>query len=319
MKNFADRLTDAIDKKTNPTVMGLDPSLDAIPESLKSAYQDTCQDPAIASGLAIAAFNARLIDATADLIPAVKLQSAFYEQYGIPGLSALKDTTKYARKKGLIVIIDAKRNDIGRTAEAYARAYLDKTEWVDGSQQSVYEADAITLNAYLGWDGIKPFVDRCTSRGKGLFILVRTSNPSATDLQDLALADGRTVSEAMADLVAAWGQDQVGTCGYSSVGAVVGATWPEQARSLRRRMSQTFILVPGYGAQGGTAKDAIQGFGPDGKGGLVNASRSIMMAWKTYGMEPDLFDVAARRSVIDMADALRQALEQKADETGQAE
>lgn len=313
MKNFADRLTEAIDKKANPTVMGLDPSLDTIPESLKSAYQETSADPSIASGLAIAAFNARLIDATSDLIPAVKLQSAFYEQYGLPGLGALKETMAYARKKGLLVIIDAKRNDIGRTAEAYAKAYLDETELLGGSRQSAFEADAITLNAYLGWDGIKPFVDRCVSRGKGLFILVRTSNPSAVDLQDMALEDGRTVSEAMADLVSTWGKDHVGECGYSPVGAVVGATWPEQAINLRLRMPGAFILVPGYGAQGGTARDAIQSFGHDGKGGLVNASRSIMMAWKTYNMEPDLFDVAARRSVIDMAEALRRALGQRTD------
>jgi orotidine-5'-phosphate decarboxylase len=310
MMNFADRLNEAILKTGNPTVMGLDPQLDYIPESLQSAFREACDDPALATGLAICEFNRRLLDAVADVIPAVKLQSAFYEQYGLPGLDALQQTIAFAHSKGLLVIVDAKRNDIGSTAAAYARTFLDEATLIDGTKRAAFAADAVTLNAYLGIDGIRPFLD-CCGQGKGVFILVRTSNPSAGDLQDLELADGRSVCEAMADLVSAWGNDLIGQSGYSSVGAVVGATWPRQAESLRRRMPHAFILVPGYGAQGGTADDAVLSFGQDGRGGIVNASRSLMAAWKTHGMDHDLFDLAARKEALAMRRTLQKALEQR--------
>lgn len=309
MMNFADRLDEAIQKTGNPTVMGLDPQLEFVPETLLTAFREACDDPVLATGLAICEFNRRLIDAVADVIPAVKLQSAFYEQYGLAGLDALRQTITHARSKGLLVIVDAKRNDIGSTAAAYARTFLDEATLIDGTKRAAFAADALTLNAYLGIDGIRPFLD-CCGQGKGVFILVRTSNPSAGELQDLELADGRSVCEAMADLVSVWGKDLTGKCGYSSVGAVVGATWPQQAELLRRRMPQAFILVPGYGAQGGTADDAVRSFGCDGRGGLVNASRSLMTAWKAHGMDHDLFDLAARREALSMRKALQKALEQ---------
>lgn len=311
MTNFADRLQDAIRRTQNPTVLGLDPQIDYLPPSMREAYRETGSSPGQATGLALAAFNMRLIDALSDLIPAVKLQSAFYEQIGLPGLEALRQTIAYARQKGMLVIVDAKRNDIGSTAAAYARTFLDEATLIDNSRQAAFEADALTVNGYLGLDGIEPFLAACRTRGKGVFILVRTSNPSAGDLQDLVLADGRQVCEAMADLVAAWGQDLVGACGYSSVGAVVGATWPQQATALRRRMPHTLILVPGYGAQGAGADDAVQSFGPDGGGGLVNASRSLMLAYKKHQMDPDLFDLAARHEALDMRRSLQAALERK--------
>lgn len=309
--NFADRLDEAIRKTGNPTVLGLDPQLDLIPETLLAACRDSCDDPGLATGLAIQLFNKRLLDAVEGVVPAVKLQSAFYEQYGLFGLDALQQTIAEAQRKGFLVIVDAKRNDIGSTAAAYARAYLDSAKLADGTRRAAFAADAVTLNAYLGIDGIQPFLDCCRAKGKGVFILVRTSNPSAGDLQDLALADGRSVCEAMADLVSHWGSDLVGRCGYSSVGAVVGATWPSQAEALRRRMMQTFLLIPGYGAQGGTALDAVHGFGPDGRGAIVNASRSLMAAWKKHGMEQDHFDLAARKEALAMRQALQKALEQR--------
>ena len=311
MMNFADRLADKIRETGNPTVLGLDPLLDYVPETICSYFREQCDDPALASGLALYEFNRRLIDSTADLIPAVKLQLAYYEQYGVHGLEALRQTIQYARKKGLLVIADAKRNDIGSTASAYARAFLGKTKLIDGSEQAALDADAVTLNAYLGLDGIQPFLDYCGGQGRGVFILVRTSNPSAGDLQDLILSDGRPVYELMAAKVAAWGEAYVGDRRYSPVGAVVGATWPLQAARLRQLMPRTMILVPGYGAQGATADDAARSFGPDGGGAIVNASRSLMCAWKNHQMDISLFDLAARKEAIRMKNDLCQALEKR--------
>lgn len=308
MLNFADRLTRKIKETGNPTVMGLDPMLDYVPASIRRQASLAAADPAEAAGLALYAFNQQLIDAVADLVPAVKPQFAYYEQYGGPGLLALQKTIAYARAKGLLVIADAKRNDIGSTAEAYSRAILGQTSLGESSSQSFIAADCITLNGYLGIDGIKPFIDQCQKGGQGVYILVRTSNPSAGDLQDLVLADGRTVYEAMAEKVSEWGQDLVGQSGYSSVGAVVGATWPRQAEKLRQIMPHSLILVPGYGAQGATAEDAVASFGPDGQGAIVNASRSLMLAYKKYGLSADEFTSATRKEALAMRDDLRGAL-----------
>ena len=335
MMNFADQLGAKIRQTNNPTVMGLDPVLDYVPEGIRSYFREQCDDAALASGLAIFEFNRRLIDNTCDLIPAVKLQLAYYEQYGIHGLEALRQTLLYARQKNMLVIADAKRNDIGSTASAYARAFLGETTLIDGTRQAFLDADAITLNGYLGLDGIQPFLEYCEGQGnpnaqeqggdngnlksqdkskangKGVFILVRTSNPSAGDLQDLILSDGRSVFEAMAEKVAAWGERSVGLLGYSSVGAVVGATWPLQASRLRRLMPKTFILIPGYGTQGATADDAVRSFGPDGGGAIVNASRSLMCAWKNHDMPIEQFDLAARLEAKKMRDELERALNSK--------
>ena len=335
MMNFADRLGAKIRQTNNPTVMGLDPVLDYVPESIRTYFREQCDDAALATGLAIYEFNRRLIDNTYDLIPAVKLQLAFYEQYGIHGMEALRQTLLYARKKDLLVIADAKRNDIGSTAAAYARAFLGSTTLIDGTSTAFLDADAITLNGYLGLDGIQPFLEYCQGQEKtkvqdkgrdnentkvqdkgrdnekGVFILVRTSNPSAGDLQDLILSDGRPVFEAMAEKVSIWGEQSVGLLGYSSVGAVVGATWPLQASRLRRLMPKTFILIPGYGSQGATADDAVRSFGPEGGGAIVNASRSLMCAWKEHGMKAEQFDQAARLEAEKMRGDLQRAIERK--------
>jgi orotidine-5'-phosphate decarboxylase len=309
MNNFADRLTRRIWETGNPTVMGLDPVLDAIPESIRKYFHGQCDDPGLAAGLALYEFNRRLIDAVSEIIPVVKPQVACYEKYGPHGMEALRQTIQYARKAGMLVIADAKRNDIGSTAEAYASAWLGETALLDGSHLAMNDADAMTVNAYLGIDGIQPFLDLCQERGKGIFILVRTSNPSAGELQDLILSDGRPVYEALAAKVTSWGGQLIGESGYSPVGAVVGATWPLQASRLRKLMPHAFILVPGYGAQGATAEDAVHSFGSDGGGAIVNASRSLMLAWKKQQMGHEEFDQAARREALLMKADLRQALE----------
>ncbi|MDD2533777.1 MAG: orotidine-5'-phosphate decarboxylase [Eubacteriales bacterium] len=313
MNHFADRLTEKIKSTQNPTVMGLDPMLDYIPESLLQRAKAQTKDSITAIGEALFLFNQALIDATFDLIPAVKPQVAYYEQYGVAGLSALQRTVSYAQEKGMLVIVDAKRNDIGSTAEAYARAILGQSVvGTDENGHPIFKSfmggDCITLNGYLGLDGIKPFLNECSKNGQGCYILVRTSNPSAGDLQDLILEDGRTVYEAMACKVAEWGDTFIGQSGYSSVGAVVGATWPKQAESLRKIMPHALILVPGYGAQGATADDAVASFGSDGQGAIVNASRSLMLAWKKHQMPIEEFAKAARVEAIAMRDDLQAAL-----------
>jgi orotidine-5'-phosphate decarboxylase len=307
--NFADRLSQRILETRNPTVLGLDPLLDYIPASILDYFRRECDDAAMASGLAIYEFNRRLIDSVSDIIPAIKPQSAYYEQYGVAGITALRQTIQFASKSGMLVIADCKRNDIGSTAEAYAKAYLDETTLIDGGCMAMFGADAMTVNGYLGSDGIAPFVEACQANGRGIFVLVRTSNTSAGDFQDLVLSDGRPVYEAMAGKVAEWGAALIGTSGYSSVGAVVGATWPLQAARLRKMMPHAFILVPGYGAQGATADDAANSFGPDGGGAIVNASRSLMLAWKKHQMDHESFDLAARREALLMKADLQRALE----------
>lgn len=334
--NFADRLQARIDEMNNPTCLGLDPMLSYLPESLLQKY-DCRQEEGIY--LALSSFCGDLILAVADIVPAIKPQMAYFEQYGLGGLSALQSIINLAKDQGLLVILDGKRNDIGSTAAAYSRAYLsapgpcapkqenrksnnsgqyaqDQTSHKpDNSGQYSQEqakaflaADALTVNGYLGSDGIEPFLEQCRAHGKGIFVLCRTSNPSAGDLQDLKLTDGRLVYEAMADLIAAWGEDLTGASGISSVGAVVGATWPEQAAALRRRMPRSFFLIPGFGAQGGTADDAVAGFDRSGRAGIVNASRSLMLAWKKHGPNHDAFAAACRREAIAMRDSLSAAL-----------
>lgn len=308
MSNFADRLLSRISALDNPTVMGLDPMLDYIPEQLTGPIRKNCSDPLVAAGLAITAYNQRLIDCVADIVPAIKPQLAYYEQYGIPGIEAFQQTCAYARVKGMLVIADGKRNDIGTTAAAYARAYLGETTVWDGTKRPVFDADALTINPYLGVDGIEPFLEQCQLHGRGVFILVRTSNPSAGDFQDLRLADGRTLYEAVADQVDLWGASLIGESGYSSAGAVVGATYPDQATVLRQRMPHTLILVPGYGAQGATAEDCARNFDKNGRGAIVNASRSLMLAYKKQQLPHEAFDEACRHEAIQMKQSLKLAI-----------
>lgn len=244
MENAMDKLINKIKETNNPTVMGLDPRYDMIPDSIKSKYEKNIEGAC----KAILEFNKGLIDSVCDIIPAVKPQIAFYEMFGIEGLKALNETCKYAKEKGIYVIVDAKRGDIGSTAEGYSNAFLGKT-LIDNKKVSMYDVDFVTVNPYLGIDGVKPFIDDCKEYGKGIFILVKTSNKSSGELQDLKLEDGTTIYEKVADLVSSWGEELVGKYGYSSVGAVVGATYPIQIKELRKIMPKTFFLIPGYGAQ----------------------------------------------------------------------
>lgn len=313
MKNFADRLIEKIANFNNPTVMGLDPKLEYIPKCIIESCNKLTDNNQIAAGMAIYEFNRMLIDATIDIIPAIKPQFAYYEMYGIHGIEALHKTVSYAKSKGMIVIADAKRNDIGATADAYAAGILGSTILSDSSSVSMLDADAITVNAYLGVDGVEPFIKVAGDQGKGLFILVRTSNPSAVDFQDLILQDGRKLYEAVADKIISWGSNLIGENGFSSIGAVVGATWPEQATDLRKRMPSAFILVPGYGTQGGSADTAACSFKQNGTGAIVNASRSLMCAYKKRSdLDETAFDIAARDEAIRMRDDLNAAILRKA-------
>ena len=313
MKNFSDELVRKIAGMENPTVLGLDPKLDYIPDFIKEhAEQIFPEESAKATAKAIWLFNKALIDATYDIVPAIKVQYAYYEMYGIEALKTMLLTIRYAQKKGMLVISDAKRNDIGSTATAYAEGILGNTDLLLGENMEMTGSDAVTVNAYLGIDGVKPFIDVAKRDGKGLFCLVRTSNPSAGDFQDLELSDGRKLYEAVAAKVSEWGEELVGEEGFSSVGAVVGATWPEQAVQLRKAMPKAIILVPGYGAQGASADDAVASFTAEGKGSIVNASRSIMTAWKKRDdLKPEDFAAAARDEALDMKEKLNTALKNR--------
>lgn len=266
MDHFADRLLDAIEAKGAPVCVGLDPSMEKLPPELKH----------LPPGDAIERFCAGVIDAVAGIVPAVKPQIAYFERYGHGGVAAYERVCRLAAQAGLVVIGDVKRGDIGSTAAEYAAAHLGNTA-----------ADAVTVNSYFGADGITPFVQAALPAGKGLFVLVRTSNPSAAAIQDLTDAVGKPLYEHVAAQVAQIGESCVGQRGYSAVGAVVGATWPQQARTLREIMPQHIFLVPGYGAQGATAADCAAAFKSDGTGAIVNASRSVIYAfagqsdWKT--------------------------------------
>ena len=309
--NFSDKLAKQIKFKNNPSVLGLDPKLEYIPASIKEKYFVKNVSYQKAAADCIIEFNRRLIDTLYEIIPAVKPQLAYYEMYGPEGIRAFYETIRYAKDKGLLVIADGKRNDIGTTAQAYAAAYLGKTP-INGTEQEAFSVDALTVNAYLGIDGVKPFIEECEKNDRGIFILVKTSNPSSGQLQDLKLQDGRTIYEVMADLVNQWGSTTVGQCGYSSVGAVVGATYPKQLSELRKRMPKAWILVPGYGAQGGTAQDVAAAFDKNGLGAVINASRSLMCAykldvWKDKFTHED-FEKAARAEAERMRDDINRAI-----------
>ncbi len=298
--HFADRLNAAIKKKKSPICVGLDPRLEQIPEFIKKQAQSQHKNALTAAAEAILEFNKGIIDAVADLVPVVKPQVAFYEQYGHEGMRAFEETLWYARDKGMLTIADIKRSDIGSTAEAYAKAFLGKVD-LFGKQVFSFDADAVTIAPYLGWDGIKPFIAEAKKYGKGLFVLVKTSNVSSGDVQGLEMKDSKAVYEIMSHYVDSWGADEMGDSGYSFVGAVVGATYPVQAKKMRALMPQTIFLVPGYGAQGGTAADVKPCFNADGTGAIVNSSRGIIFAWENsdHFTEKDYAE-AARDAVIKM-------------------
>ncbi len=292
MKNITDTLIDSIEQTSNPTVAGLDPRLEYLPEQLSKC----ATSPESAAG-AITEFNCRIIDEIKDVVPAVKIQSAFYELYSYYGVRAMEQTAAYAKKNGLIVMADVKRNDIGSTAEAYAAAYL---------KSGLY--DYITVNPYPGYDGIKPFTDVCESDGKGIFVLARMSNPSAAQLQNIVGTDGKPMYIRVGELITEWGQSTIGKYGYSAVGAVVGATNPDEARALRRQLKSVFFLVPGYGAQGGKGKDAAAAFDENGRGAIVNNSRGIIAAYKADKYKGLPYYKAAREAALAMRDDLKTAL-----------
>lgn len=302
------QLIQKIQRTKAPVCVGLDPMLTYIPvHILKKAYNDFGESLEGAAE-AIWVFNKGIIDATYDLIPAVKPQIAMYEQFGIEGLRAYEKTVRYCQEKGLLVIGDAKRGDIGSTSAAYATAHLGEVK-VGKTVCKAFDNDFLTVNPYLGTDGIKPFVDVCKSSDKGLFILVKTSNPSSGEFQD-RLIDGRPLYELVADKVVEWGNDCMDG-DYSNVGAVVGATYPEMAGVLRRLMPRTYFLVPGYGAQGGTAADLKPCFNEDGLGAVVNSSRGIIVAYKQekyakFGAEN--YADASRQAVIDMVTDINSVL-----------
>ncbi len=302
-----DTLIEKIAEKHNPTVMGLDPVLDYIPEEMKKRAADEYGNTFKAAAEAILEFNKALIDSVADLIPAVKPQSAFYEMYGIEGLIALEKTIAYAKEAGLYVILDVKRNDIGSTAEAYAKAYLGTTKLFDGVEAEATPVDCVTVNPYLGIDGVEPFAKICAERDKAAFILVKTSNKSSGDFQDLD-AGGMPLFHRVAAKIDEWGAETITDKGYSALGAVVGATYPRQLAELRRLMPHTFFLIPGYGAQGGTAKDIVGAFDKTGSGAIVNSSRGLMCAYKKAGDNGDNLKKHTREAVTEMRDAIDEAV-----------
>ena len=314
-----DRLIEAIDTTQNPSVVGLDPTEALVPAQVVASFADEVREsvenedelPAAQLAVAYFEFNRTIIDAVAGIVPAVKPQIAMYEALGPAGVDVYAMTCEYARERGLYVLADVKRGDIGSTAAAYARMLTGVGE------HDPLNIDAVTVNPYLGTDGITPFVDAAAQTDKDLFVLVRTSNPSSSELQMLDLANGKKVYEHVADLVESWGAETIGKYGYSRVGAVVGATHPEEGKALRKRMPHTFFLVPGYGAQGGTAADVRGMFDADGSGAIVNSSRGIIGAWRKSGKYSETMSASealelvgetAQAAAIDMRDNLRAVL-----------
>lgn len=295
-----ERLIERIKKVEAPIVVGLDPMLDYLPKFLLEREMKEKGESLEAAADAIFAFNKEIVDHTYDLIPAVKPQIAMYELLGIPGIMAFKKTIDYCHEKGLLVIGDAKRGDIGSTSAAYANAHIGKIK-VGSTEITPFDEDFLTVNPYFGTDGVKPFVDVCKANDRGLFLLVKTSNPSSGEFQDQMVGE-KALYELVGEKVSEWGLDS-GTKEYSEVGAVVGATYPEMGRVLRKIMKRAFILVPGYGAQGGTAEELRPFFNEDGLGAIVNSSRGIIAAYKQekykyFGEEG--FALAAREAVLDM-------------------
>ena len=298
------KLVKKIQDMNAPIVVGLDPMLNYVPEQIKEKAFAEFGETLEGAGEAIWQYNKGIIDAVYDLIPAVKPQIAMYEQFGIPGMVAFQKTVDYCKEKDLVVIGDIKRGDIGSTSSAYAVGHVGKVQI--GSQYcKVFDEDFVTVNPYLGSDGIKPFIDVCKEENKGIFVLVKTSNPSSGEFQD-QLVDGKPLYELVGKKVAEWGESHMGDS-YSYVGCVIGATYPEMGKVLRKLMPKTYILVPGYGAQGGKAEDLAVGF-KDGLGGIVNASRSLMCAFKSDRWKDEYKDeeyaMATRAEAIRMRDEL---------------
>lgn len=292
------RLIERIAQLQNPSVVGLDSLLDYIPQHIKEEKFAQYGDTFDAAAQAILAYNKEIIDAICDIVPAVKPQAAYYEMYSWQGMWALCETVKYAQQKGMIVIMDGKRNDIGSTMQAYVKAHLGVSE-VNGKELSAFGSDMLTVNGYLGSDGIEPLLPICDEKDKGIFVLVKTSNPSSGELQDQKIGD-KSIYETMGAMCEQWGEKTQNSYGYSRVGAVVGATYPQQLSEMRQKMPHTFFLVPGYGAQGGGANDVAGAFDKNGLGAIVNSSRAILTAWKKAGTDGKDFAQQARKAALTM-------------------
>ena len=294
------RLVELIQEKKNPTVAGLDARLEYIPdcivEDIRKEYGNTLDGAANA----MLRFNFGLIEALHDIVPAIKPQAAYYELLGPAGARVLRETIRYAQEKGMYVIADIKRNDIGATASAYAEAYLGRSN-VWGEELPVYDADSCTVNAYLGTDGIEPFLKECRAREKSIYVLVKTSNKSSGEFQNRDM-EGKPLYVRVAEQFEKWGEGLYTPSGYNQVGAVVGATYPEEQKIIRSIIPKAFFLVPGYGAQGATAQDIANAFNDDGLGAIVNSSRGIMCAWKKTGKNGEDWMEAARAEAIRMRD-----------------
>ena len=292
------RLIERIAQLQNPSVVGLDSLLDYIPQHIKEEKFAQYGDTFDAAAQAILAYNKEIIDAICDIVPAVKPQAAYYEMYSWQGMWALCETVKYAQEKGMIVIMDGKRNDIGSTMQAYAKAHLGVSE-VNGKELSAFGSDMLTVNGSLGSDGIEPLLPICDEKDKGIFVLVKTSNPSSGELQDQKIGD-KSIYETMGAMCEQWGEKTQNSYGYSRVGAVVGATYPQQLSEMSQKMPHTFFLVPGYGAQGGGANDVAGAFDKNGLGAIVNSSRAILTAWKKAGTDGKDFAQQARKAALTM-------------------
>ena len=300
-----DVLQEKIREKKNPTVAGLDARIEYVPEYIRKEAFEKYGVGLKGAVEAIWQFNVGLIDALCDIVPAVKPQSAYYENLGWQGMEMLERTISYAKEKGLFVIADIKRGDIGSTATAYAEGWLSGAP-IEGQVFKSFDADCVTLNGYMGSDSIKPFLEAAKGEDKCAFVLVKTSNPGSGELQDVKAADGRTVYEVMGELNEQIAAGTEGKYGFTMAGAVTGATYPQQIQDLRARLPHTFFLVPGYGAQGGTAADVKYAFNEKGHGAIVNSSRGIMCAWKKTGGDGHDFQEAARNAAIAMRDDIAQ-------------
>lgn len=300
-----DVLQEKIREKKNPTVAGLDARIEYVPEYIRKEAFEKYGVGLKGAVEAIWQFNVGLIDALCDIVPAVKPQSAYYENLGWQGMEMLERTIRYAKEKGLFVIADIKRGDIGSTATAYAEGWLSGAP-IEGQVFKSFDADCVTLNGYMGSDSIKPFLEAAKGEDKCAFVLVKTSNPGSGELQDVKAADGRTIYEVMGELNEQIAAGTEGKYGFTMAGAVTGATYPQQIQDLRSRLPHTFFLVPGYGAQGGTAVDVKYAFNEKGHGAIVNSSRGIMCAWKKTGGDGHDFQEAARNAAIAMRDDIAQ-------------
>jgi orotidine-5'-phosphate decarboxylase len=313
VKPFADRLVESIRKAGDPCVVGLDPRIDLMPAFIKSGRGRPTRD--VVRSI-ICDFHDLVLDTIAGLVPAVKPQLAFFEQYGSAGMEAFEHAVRAARQRGLLVIADGKRNDIASTAEAYASAFLGSTG-VLGENQKAFDADAMTVTPYLGRDSLLPFVEVCAKEGKGLFIVLKTSNQGSGDFQDQPLqATGRPLYERIAETIHDLGQQLVGECRYSSIGAVIGATFPEDARRLRSLLPRSYILIPGYGAQGAGGREAAACFNEDGLGAIVNSARGITYSYSNPNLTAESFKESVRENTLRMIDDITTAVKQPSKATG---